>query len=85
MAWQDYILTIGTILFIVALIPSVFSKDKPAFTTSLLTGSVLAVFAFVYLSLSLWLTTITVSITSLTWLILAYQKYKINKSKSKTP
>ena len=82
MAWQDYILTIGTILFIIALIPSIFSKDKPALATSLLTGSVLAIFAFVYATLSLWLTTITVSITSITWLILAYQKYKIDQHKN---
>jgi len=80
MVWQDFVLTSGSIAFIIALAPSVLSKDKPALTTSLLTGTVLAIYAFVYVTLSLWLTTITVAITSLTWFILAYQKYRMNKS-----
>ena len=74
MAWQDYILTAGSILFIVALLPSVFSKDKPALKTSLLTGTILAIFAFTYASLSLWFTTITTALASITWFILVYQK-----------
>ena len=83
MVWQDWILTTGSILFIIALAPSVFSKDKPALTTSLLTGTVLAVFAFVYATLSLWLAALTVAITSLTWFILAYQKYAMKDNKHK--
>jgi len=83
MVWQDWILTVGQILFIFALAPSVLSKDKPALTTSLLTGTVLAIYAIVYVTLSLWLTTITVAITSLTWFILAYQKHTMNKSNGK--
>ena len=83
MVWQDWILTTGSILFIIALAPSVFSKDKPALTTSLLTGTVLAVFAFVYGTLHLWLAATTTSITSFTWFILAYQKHSINNSNRK--
>jgi hypothetical protein len=80
MVWQDWILTIGQILFIFALAPSVFSKDKPALTTSLLTGTVLAVFAIVFATLYLWLAATSTLVSSLTWLLLAYQKYSINNS-----
>lgn len=73
-------LTAGSIVFIVALAPSVLSKHKPALITSLLTGTVLSIYAIVYVTLSLWLTTVTVALTSLTWFILAYQKYTMNKS-----
>lgn len=83
MIWQDWVLTAGSIAFIIALAPSVLSKDKPALTTSLLTGTVLAIYAIVYATLSLWLATITVAITSLTWFILAYQKYTMDSSNSK--
>lgn len=76
MVWQDVVLTAGQFVFIVALAPSVLSKDKPALATSLLTGSVLAVFVICFASLSLWLAAITTSFSSLTWFILAYQKYK---------
>lgn len=83
MVWQDWVLTAGAIAFIVALAPSVLSKDKPALTTSLLTGTVLAIYTIVYVTLSLWLSAITLAITSLTWFILAYQKYAMNKSNGK--
>jgi hypothetical protein len=73
-------ITAGQFLFIVALAPSVFSKDKPALTTSLLTGSVLAVFVIAFSSLGLLLAAITTSVSSLTWFILAYQKYTMKKS-----
>lgn len=73
--WQDFVLTGGTVVFIIALIPSVIGRDKPAMVTSIATGSVLAVFAIVYATLGLWFSTLTTSLTSLTWFILAIQKY----------
>lgn len=75
MHWQDLILTIGSIIFTLALIPSVMSKDKPALSSSLLTGAVLLVFAGVYASLALWFSMVTTVITGLVWLLLAYQKF----------
>ena len=80
MVWQDWVLTIGQFLFTFALVPSVFSQDKPALTTSLLTGGVLAVFAIVFATLYLWLAAISTLVASLTWFLLAYQKYSINNS-----
>jgi hypothetical protein len=75
MAWQDIVLTIGSLIFAVALIPSLLSKDKPALTTSITTGCVLLVFAFVYTTLSLWFSAISTTITGLMWLTLAVQKH----------
>lgn len=80
MVWQDWVLTAGQFLFIFALAPSVLSKDKPALTTSLLTGTVLAMFSFVFATLYLWLAATITSVTSLTWFLLAYQKYSISNS-----
>ncbi|MEK7451113.1 MAG: hypothetical protein AAB662_04215 [Patescibacteria group bacterium] len=76
MVWQDIVLTFGQILFIIALFPSVIGKSKPALSTSLLTGFVLAVFSLIYITLHLWFAATTTSIASLTWFILAYQKYR---------
>lgn len=75
MHWQDLAITIGSIIFIIALIPSVMSKDKPALSTSIMTGSVLTVFAFVYLTLSLWFSAIVTAGTAALWLLLAVQKF----------
>jgi hypothetical protein len=75
MLWQDIVLSIGSIVFIFALIPTVFSKDKPPLASSIPTGIVLFVFAMVYFSLHLLSTGITNLITSTLWFIIAFQKY----------
>lgn len=75
MIWQDAVLSAGSFVFVVALVPSVISKDKPAFSTSILTGGVLLVFAGVYASLGLWLSMVVTTFTAGLWLVLAGQKY----------
>jgi uncharacterized integral membrane protein len=71
---QDTILTVGLLVFIVAMIPSVLGKEKPALLTSLPTGIVTAVFAGVYVSLNMWFSAVTSTILALLWLTLAAQK-----------
>jgi hypothetical protein len=73
---QDIILTGGFLIFIVALIPSVISKDKPALLTSLPTGIVTVVFVGVYVSLNLWYSAVTTALLAVMWLVLAAQKMR---------
>lgn len=79
MLWQDLVLTGGSAIFAFALPPSVFSKDKPALSTSFITGTVLLIFAFAYWTLSLWISAITTITTGFLWLTLAIQKIISNK------
>ncbi len=79
MHWQEYVFFIGQMVFNISLIPSILSKDKPALTTSLITATVIFIYVFIYGSLSLWLTGISVGSTGVLWAILAYQKYKLSK------
>jgi hypothetical protein len=76
MAWQDIVLTAGNYIFAIALLPSVFGPDKPALSSSLMTGSVLALFGVVYLSLGLVSSTFSVALTSFIWFVLAYQQWR---------
>ena len=76
---QDTILTVGFLIFVVALIPSVLSRDKPALLTSLPTGMVSVVFVGVYLSLGMWFSAATTSILAVMWLTLAAQKMRQNR------
>ena len=78
MHWQDAILTVGQIIFIIALIPSILSKNKPAQATSFLTGSVALSIAFVYVTLSLWFAAATAGINAVFWYILLTQSYRRN-------
>lgn len=74
MIWQDLVVTIGTIIFIFALIPSIISKDKPAMLTSFLTAAVLSGFVVVYISFSMTFAAVANVITTLMWFTLGFQK-----------
>lgn len=76
MHWQDIVLSVGQYIFVIALLPSVFGKDKPALSSSLLTGTVLGVFTAVYATLGLWSSTIASTLVTATWFLLAWQQYR---------
>lgn len=74
MIWQDYIFVVGQVVFIVALLPSIFSEHKPELLTSVMTGLVLLVYAGTFYSMGLVYGAISTAITAACWLILAYQR-----------
>ena len=74
MLWQDYFLSLGSLILALGLIPSLLGKSKPAFLTSLISGSVLMGFGFLFYSLSLWISASAATIQGILWFILAYQK-----------
>lgn len=75
MQWQDIVFTVGSLVFIIALLPSVFSENKPDIKTSALTTVILSVFALTYFSLHLYFSSIVTFATALVWGFLAWQKY----------
>ncbi|MDP1706211.1 MAG: hypothetical protein Q8L36_00050 [bacterium] len=75
MIWQDFVFTIGSWIFIIALLPAIFGKNKPPISTSFTTGFVMIFFAIAYFTLELWLSTISAAILALAWLLLGWQKY----------
>ena len=80
MTWQDIVLSVGSWIFTIALIPSVLSKDKPALSSSLMTATVLTVYVAVYLTLSLWMAAASTALVAAMWYILAVQKVSQNKA-----
>ena len=74
--WQDLVLTTGSLVFLVALLPTVLGPSKPAPLTSLLTGGVLLIFAFTYATLDLSFATITTTATGLIWLFIFWQSLR---------
>jgi len=79
MHWQDLVFSIGSWIFIIALIPTIRGKQKPEFSTSLVTAIILFIFAITYLTLGLLISAISTVGTSTGWFILAYQKYRQKK------
>jgi len=74
--WQDWVITIGQLLFFVALLPSIFSQDKPNRWSSLMTGLIMAVFAYTFLTLGLLWSASTSVLVSIAWFTLFFQKLK---------
>ncbi len=80
MHWQDVVLTIGQVIFIVALFPSVFSKDKPALQTSIVSSAAAFSIAIVYVTLSIPFAASSAALNGALWFVLAVQKWR-TKSK----
>jgi hypothetical protein len=77
MIWQDWVMMVGSFIFALALIPSVRGKDKPAVSSSIITGTVLLVFTLCYATLGLWLSFGSTFLTVIMWYVLAIQKLRM--------
>lgn len=74
--WQDIIFSIGGFIFSIALIPTIRAKEKPAVSSSAMTGSILAIYLICYATLHLWLAFISGILTTICWFILMIQAIK---------
>ena len=74
--WQDLVLAVGLVIFNLALVPSLVSRNKPALLTSTLTALVVTSVIAVYISFSLWFSTVMGTVNFLLWATLAVQAYK---------
>jgi hypothetical protein len=75
MSIQDFILTVGSVIFLIALLPMLQATEKPVIKTSLTTGIVLCVFSATYASLELYFSAVMTLLSGGIWLTLAWQKY----------
>jgi hypothetical protein len=71
--WQDVVIGIGSVSFSLALLPAIWRRQPPPVITCALTTFWLWVYAVVFITLSLWFSAITGSVTALCWTILLYQ------------
>ena len=82
--WQDIVLATSTLVFNIALLPSVFGKRKPALGTCLLTSTFLIANITVYFSLLLWYAAVMASINFCLWATLLIQVYTLTHHKHAT-
>ena len=79
MQWQDLVFSIGNFVFAFALIPTIKGKDKPAFSTSIISASFLTLFIIAFSTLGLWFSALGVGTSATAWWILTLQTYKRKK------
>ncbi|MGH7237050.1 MAG: hypothetical protein ACREGF_00760, partial [Candidatus Saccharimonadales bacterium] len=81
--WQSIVLALGQVVFIIALLPSMLTKDKPEIWTSVLTGLVALSISITYLTLHIRLASIMAFLNFVAWAILAVQKLRQSKHRNK--
>lgn len=74
--WQNIMLAAGGLIFSIALLPSVMSKNKPSKWTCLITGVVLACFVVVYASQKWWYGMMSNGLTAAMWFTLLFQQLR---------
>ena len=79
-SWQDVVLTFGSVVFLVALIPTILGSAKPAPLTSFSTGTVLLLFAVTYATLELPFASIVTAATGLAWFLILWQSLRSKDS-----
>lgn len=81
MIWQDIVISIGQWIFVISLVFSIVSKDKPSIWTSIITGIVLTSFSFSFITLGMMVAGISSLATATCWYILFFQSLK-NRNKN---
>lgn len=84
MIWQDFVIATAQIFFIVALIPSLTTKDKPALATSTMNMTLVWIVAATQFTLHLWFSTLTAFAIGIGHMTLAVQKSRINRLEKQT-
>ncbi len=74
--WQDIVIGAGQWILGIALLPTIRANDKPALSTSILTGSILLIFSATFFTLSMWNSALSAVVVSILWFILAIQKHR---------
>ncbi len=69
----DIVFMIGSFIFSIALIPTIRAKEKPSLVSSIVTFILLGAFELCYISLEMWLASISNMLTIVCWGILAIQ------------
>lgn len=73
--WQDWVFTLGQVIFLIALIPTLKGKQKPELSTSIVTGIILLTFSFAYFTLELWFSAVMSIFMASAWFFLGFQRY----------
>jgi hypothetical protein len=74
MNWQDTAFSVGQLAFTLALLPSIYSNQKPDRMTCFVTASFLFLFGGSYMSLGLLWSAASANVCALAWSYLFFQK-----------
>ena len=74
--WQDYIFTVGSWCFSIALIPTIIGKTKPAISSIFITAFILSLYAVTFWTMGLWKSAVSTVMVAMCWWILMIQEIR---------
>lgn len=76
MQWQDVVMTLGQFIFAFSLIPTIKAKQKPAWTTCLMSSIVLTIYVPTLWSLNLHISVAATVLVAIGWWTLFFQSWR---------
>ncbi len=83
MRWQDIVIGLAQICFVFALLPSLRSHHKPAASTCVMNVLLISTITVCLFTLKLWFSALTACSVDIAWVVLAFQKIKLDKLSKK--
>jgi hypothetical protein len=77
--WQDTVIALCQLAFLPSMLPTLVGKDKPALPTCIMNAIIVSVITLTFVTLGLWFSVVTGTITAGIWAVLAVQKWQIDK------
>lgn len=77
--WQDSVIALCQLAFLPSMIPTLVGKDKPALITSIMNALIVSIITLTFVTLDLWFSVFTGSVTVGIWTVLAVQKWRIDR------
>lgn len=76
--WQDTVIAACQLAFFPSMLPTLIGKDKPALSTSALNALIVTIITACFFTLQLWFSVATGALTAGIWVVLAFQKWRID-------
>lgn len=76
MMWQDVVISICSWAGTIALLPSIFGKDKPALSSCVFTAVIVTTFGICYFTLGLFSAAASAWFLAAAWSVLAFQQWR---------
>lgn len=77
--WQDFVFSIGSIIFALFQIPSILSDNKPSAITSFGAALIMLAFSVTNITLELYISSGVMLLNSMLWVVLLLQKIRMGK------
>ncbi|MEK6878205.1 MAG: hypothetical protein AABY22_01280 [Nanoarchaeota archaeon] len=82
--WQDIVITVCQLLFMVSVIPMITGPHKPPFISCLMTCILLIILLITFMTMNLLFVTLLTVVETVIWFIILFQVWRRDNGRSKS-